>query len=331
MITAKSISKAVALLLSFVFVAVAGIALFACTGEGGKPASDVEGENDKKFPASESDGWVQTYTGGYKSVVHRVTSKENGNSIYGRIFYKDSVFDESEKYPLLIMSHGYNSQGVDGNNRMAQIAMDNGMIVYSYDFCGGGIMSKSEGETTEMSVETEISDLESVIEEISSLPYVDEEQVVLFASSFGGLVSGLTAARHKDDIAALMLQAPAFGGVVNKDNSPYNSLDEIPETVQNGEMLVGKIFYEDMWELYPYEELKGYDKRVLVMYGSEDTDQTPTIEAYNSRTMPESPSCDVIFLEGVGHNFVTKDYNAAEPDILAYLRKMGIVDVQAKA
>lgn len=328
----KSLRKVIALALSVALLATAGAALSAC-GEG-NPADNTENtetSGDKKFPASESDGWKQTYSGGYTGVVHRVENNVNGNSIYGRIFTKDDNFDQSKKYPLLIMSHGYNSQSVDANNRMAQIAMDNGMVVYSYDFCGGGVMSKSEGEITDMSVETEVTDLESVIEEISALPYVDSDKVVLFASSFGGLVSGLTAARHKDEIAALILQAPAFGGVVNKDNSPYSSVDEIPETFQNGELTVGKIFYEDMWDLYPYEEIKAYDKQVLVLYGTEDTDQTPTIEAYNERTVPASPSCDFVKLEGVGHNFVTKDYNAAQPAILSYLQKTGIISATQQA
>ena len=317
---AKTLNKIIAMALSFVLVIAAAVMLAACADE----KTPSTGGGGKKFPASESDGWEQTYLNKYTSVVHRVENKENGNSIYGRIFTKDDSFDESKKYPLLIMSHGYNSVSMDATNGMAQYALEHGMVVYTYDFCGGGKLSKSEGEITDMSVETEISDLESVMEEITALPYVDSENVVLFGHSFGGLVSSLTAARHKDDVAGLILHAPALGGVVNKDDSPYASIDEIPETVQNGALTVGKVFYEDMWELYPYEEIKGYDKYVYLMNGSEDRDQTPTFDAYNERTTPASPSCEMHIVEGAAHDFGFNEYMDQADMLTAYLQKVGV-------
>lgn len=319
--SSAALKKFVAVLCALFLAAMMLITLSACSGEEPAPS----GDGGKKFPTTESDGFTQTYNGGYTSIVHRVENEENGNSIYGRIFTKDDIFDESEKYPLLIMSHGYNSVSMDARNGMAQYALDSGMVVYTFDFCGGGKMSKSEGEITEMSVETEISDLESVLNETSALPYVDSSRVALFGHSFGGLVSALTAARNSSMVAGLVLHAPALGGVVNKDNSPYTSVDEIPETVQNGALTVGKVFYEDMWDLYPYEEIKSFDKYVYIMNGSEDRDQTPTQDAYNERTVPASPSCEMHIVEGAGHDFNASQYLNQGPDLTAYLTKAGVL------
>ena len=317
----KAFKKIVSVVLALLLAVAMFVTLSACAEKEPAPSED----GGKRFPPAESDGWKQTYNGGYTSIVHRVENEENGNSIYGRIFTKDDIFDESEKYPLLIMSHGYNSVSMDASNGMAQYALNSGMVVYTFDFCGGGKMSKSEGEITEMSVETEISDLESVINEISALPYVDSGKVVLFGHSFGGLVSALTSARHSSQIAGLILHAPAFGGVVNKDNSPYSSIDEIPETVQNGALTVGKVFYEDMWELYPYEEIKSFDKYVYIMNGSEDRDQTPTLDAYNARTVPASSSCEMHIVEGAGHDFGLNQYLGQGEYLTAYLTKAGVL------
>lgn len=322
---AKTLKRALAFVLGALLI-VASAAMLAACGE--EQPEKQEGDGGKKFPLLESDGAKQTYSGGYTSVVHRVENEESGNSIYGRVFTKDELFDESQTYPLLIMSHGYNSVSMDTSNGMVQYALDSGMVVYTFDFCGGGKLSKSEGEVTEMSVETEISDLESVMAEIGSLPYVDTDRIVLFGHSFGGLVSSLTAARHKDEVSGLILHAPALGGVVNKDNSPYASIDEIPETVENGALTVGKVFYVDMWELYPYEEIKAYDKYVYIMNGTEDSDQTPTFDAYNERTVPAAPSCELHMVEGAGHNFGRDDYLGQSDMLDAYLQKVGVSSAQ---
>ena len=163
----KAFKKIVSVVLALLLAVAMFVTLSACAEKEPAPSED----GGKRFPPAESDGWKQTYNGGYTSIVHRVENEENGNSIYGRIFTKDDIFDESEKYPLLIMSHGYNSVSMDASNGMAQYALNSGMVVYTFDFCGGGKMSKSEGEITEMSVETEISDLESVITAKSQASY----------------------------------------------------------------------------------------------------------------------------------------------------------------
>ena len=79
-----------------------------------------------------------------------------------------------------------------------------------------------------------------------------------------------------------------------------------------------------MWELYPYEEIKGYDKYVYLMNGSEDRDQTPTFDAYNERTTPASPSCEMHIVEGAAHDFGFNEYMDQADMLTAYLQKVGV-------
>ena len=51
--------------------------------------------------------------------------------------------------------------------------------------------SKSDGKTTEMSVLTEVKDLEVVIDYVSTLPYVNKDKIFLMGCSQGGFVSAL--------------------------------------------------------------------------------------------------------------------------------------------
>ena len=69
-----------------------------------------------------------------------------------------------------------------------------GYAAYCFDFCGGSVMgSKSDGKTTDMSVLTEVADLEAVIAHIRSLPYTGNKP--LMGCSQGGFVSAITAAK----------------------------------------------------------------------------------------------------------------------------------------
>lgn len=280
----KSLKKVLLLVLSALLI-VGTVFCFAACGGDETPSGGTD-KPGKKFPASESDGWIQTYNGGYSSVVKRVENTVSGNSIYGRVFTKDDSFDESEKYPLLIMSHGANTVSVDATNGLMQYALNKGFVVYTFDFCGGSKTSKSEGDTEDMTVDTEVTDLESVLAEIKQLPYVDQEKVVLFGHSMGGLISGLTAAKHADELAGLILHAPALSG----------SLDKIGT----------------------------FDKYVYIMNGTLDRDQTETVEAYNARTVPAAPSCEIHMVESADHYFSTPEYLAQGEFLDVYLAKIGV-------
>ena len=84
----------------------------------------------------------------------------NGDrSIYGVAFLPL----EGGQHPLVIFSHelGNNHRsGIPYAKRLAAM----GYAVYTYDFCGGSVAgNRSDGKTTEMTVSTEVSDLETVL------------------------------------------------------------------------------------------------------------------------------------------------------------------------
>lgn len=54
---------------------------------------------------------------------------------------------------------------------------------------------KSDGNTTDMSVLTEVKDLEAVIEYAESKTYTNSSKILLMGCSQGGFVSAITAAK----------------------------------------------------------------------------------------------------------------------------------------
>lgn len=184
------------------------------------------------------------------------------------------------------MSHGANTVSVDATNGFMQYALDKGFVVYTFDFCGGSPVSKSEGSTDDLTLEGSVVDLESVLEDVKTLPYVDESRVILFGHSRGGYISGVTAGRHTDELAGLILHAPALQGTE--------------------------------------EEIAQFDKYVYIMNGTLDRDQTAVVDAYNARTVPAAPSCELHMVEGADHYFSTAEYLSQGEFLDDYLVKIGV-------
>ena len=70
---------------------------------------------------------------------------------------------EGENLPIAIVCHGFMAWQ-DTVRHYAAFLAEMGYAPYCFDFNGGSVMkSKSDGKTTEMSVLTEVNDLEAVI------------------------------------------------------------------------------------------------------------------------------------------------------------------------
>ena len=73
--------------------------------------------------------------------------------------------------PVAIVSHGFMAFQ-DTVRQYAKALARLGYCAYCFDFCGGSVIKgKSDGDTREMSVLTEVRDLEAVITYVQSLPY----------------------------------------------------------------------------------------------------------------------------------------------------------------
>lgn len=179
-----------------------------------------------------------------------------------------------ENLPIAIVSHGFMAFQ-DTVRHYARLFAELGFVSYCFDFCGGSVIKgKSGGKTTEMSVLTEVKDLEAVIEYAKSLPYTNSCNVTLMGCSQGGFVSALVAAKQKEQIAKLVLFYPALcipddaraGKMMFAKFAPNN----IPEIVNCGPMKLGRCYVTDVIGMDPFEEIKDYPGEVLIVHGTED-------------------------------------------------------------
>ena len=253
--------------------------------------------------------------------VYRYEQKEisvtnQGQSIYGVAYIPQT---EQEKVPFVILAHGLGGS-YQNNLAYAEQLASHGVAAYTFDFRGGG-GSRSEGSSTEMSVMTEVSDMEVVLDAAKEWEFVDTDRIALLGTSQGGAVSAITAARHPDEIAGAMLLYPAFL-VSDAVHEQFDSLEEVPDTFLFNWIMAGKPYVEDMWDYDVYDEIGNYNKKVLLMHGSADG-IVPI--SYSERAADTYQDVEYFVIDGAGHGFSGSAFDESVGHIFDYLQETEIL------
>ncbi len=236
-----------------------------------------------------------------------------------------------DNLPIAIVCHGFMAWQ-DSVKHYASLLAELGYASYCFDFNGGSAMkSKSEGQTMDMSVLTEVKDLEAVIEHLRTLPYVNANEIFLMGCSQGGFVSALVAAKNKYPIQKLCLFYPAFcipddaraGKMMAAKFDPAN----VPEKLNCGPMKLGKQYVTDVINIDPFQEIKSYNGQVCIVHGTADKivsiDYAKRAkEAYKSTKsegIEEEKRVRLHIIEGGGHAFSKKHDLIAMDKIREYI------------
>ena len=241
----------------------------------------------------------------------------DGLSLYGKLYLPDGC---SEPYPLIIMAHGFGScQEILIPRAEAYAAA--GYAVCVFDFCGGSLLSLSDGETTEMSVMTEVEDLMAVFAGLRDVPAssnadlsFDPSRVYLWGESQGGLVAALAAAQLKDKVRGLILFYPGFQ-IPERGRQMFPDEKAVTETELFGVPL-GCRYYLDIRDLDPYKVIGAYTGPVLLIHG----DQDPIVPfAVSVRAAEEYVQADLHIIPGAGHGFFGETAAEADIEVLRFL------------
>ena len=242
---------------------------------------------------------------------------QNGDSkIYGIAY----VPDTNEKVPLVIFSHELGNDHTSGE-RYAERLAEAGYAAYVFDFRGGTVGgNKSDGSNREMSVLTEASDLEAVLETSKSWDFVDPARIVLLGGSMGGLVTAVVGSEHQDEIAGMILMYPALSAKEDSGVENYQTKEDVPEDVSlfGGWIHVGSNFVTDLWDVDFDRLLSSYRGHMLLLHGDKDT-TVPL--SYSEAARKIIPDCEFYIIKDGGHEFFGQPFEDAVSYILPYLEK----------
>lgn len=248
------------------------------------------------------------------NVVDQAASTE---SMTGRLY----VPTAAAPVPLVICWHGLVGS-IDDLDPVAQTLAGLGVAAFCFAFRNGGPQA---GDTTRMSVMTEVADLEEVLSAARSAAdsweAVDPQRIVFQGVSQGGAVSAITATRHPEEVAGLALWYPAFS-ITDDLHLLFASSEEVPETLTFEGHSLGSIYAEDMWNYDVYADMPRYPSPVLIVHG--DADAVAPI-GYSERAVQTFPDAQLLTIEGAGHGLSGRAWDRAMGGTAAYLQRIGVL------
>lgn len=208
---------------------------------------------------------------------------------------------EGEKYPLIIVSHGFYASHELMKNTALNLT-ECGFMTYRFDYHGLSYTHLSGGKLEESSIKTEINDLTAVLAYFEKREDVDNKRIYLLGQSMGGVVSALTAAKNKDMVAGLVLMCPAMN-MKDTCNAYFEDVDDIPDVIIDfvgiPNLNLGKIFFDDLFGT-DFEEIFEYDKAVYLLHGTKD-EMVPL--SYSEKLEDKYSNIRFIKVPGAVHNF----------------------------
>lgn len=252
------------------------------------PVTDADTREDASLPGQSAEQTEPPAPDAYDVTEMLVTRGDL--SIYGKLYTPEGA---EGKYPAVILSHSANMTS-DSMNSYCQRLAAMGYVAYAFDFCGGSKNSRSDGDEADMTVFTEVEDLEAVLEAVRGLDCVDNQSVYLFGTSQGGLVSALTAAAHPDAVRGLMLFYPAFN---------IAELAEKFGSFMTGN--AGSLYISTLQGYDVYEHIKPYTGDVLIVHGTKDF-IVPSSSVEKAADLYEH--CELHLIEGASHGFNKENY-----------------------
>ena len=241
-----------------------------------------------------------------------------GLKVYGRFYTPEGT---EGPWPTVILSHGFGGTWEE-SKLYIPLFLERGVACYVFDFPGGAAKNQSEGSFLEMSVLTEKQHLLNIIDEVCAMPQVDK--VMLLGFSQGGVVTGLAAVERAEQIVGEVLFYPALC-ISDDGHAAYGEKENIPDDPKAFWQTVGRIYFEDVWDLDLTGMVTAYDGPVLMFHGTND----PAVNhSYSVRAVELFHHGELVLLSRIGHGFAQQTVNRVFPEIVRFMNAVGLTGVK---
>ncbi|MBR4262743.1 MAG: alpha/beta hydrolase [Bacilli bacterium] len=250
------------------------------------------------------------------SIKEIYIKNDSNQKIFARI-YKPK---KNKKMPIVIYSHGLGASyraGIDYAKELVKYDI----ATITFDFRGGRNNNNSDGSSKDMSFLTEMDDLETIIDYVKKLDFVDKDQIILMGSSQGGAISALISAK-RDDIKGTVLLYPALS-IPTHARYRFSNKNDIPKSIKmTNNITVGSKYFLDIWDMDVYTEIKKDEKQILILQGTKDNLVSPEHSKMINNIYKNS---ELFLIKGAGHGFDGKHFEEAMIHIIDYLKNIKII------
>jgi fermentation-respiration switch protein FrsA (DUF1100 family) len=215
---------------------------------------------------------------------------------------------EETKPPVVIMAHGFTDDKT-GDNRLfvkfARKTANVGIAVLRFDFAGSG---DSEGDFSQITLTSEIEDLEDAVNFAYSLPEIDNSRINLIGYSLGGAVS-IALAATEQKINSFIGWAPVsdpkatFQRILGKRIFSLAN-DGRPIACKNGnkQFYLRKEFFDSIRNFDPLYKIPKVSPRPTLLVQGSDDKKVLTKETELLFQNAQEPK-EIHFIQGAGHSF----------------------------
>ena len=218
------------------------------------------------------------------------TISQNGTEIEGVMYRPDGT----GPFPTVILTHGFSGNYTYITGNIAKELSKAGFAAYAFN-----LRNPDTRSMWNTSVLTEAATLNTVIDQVKQLDYVDTSRIFLLGESQGGFVSAYVAA-NREDIRSLILYYPAF--VLQDDAKRRNPGWDTPgyEFEDDVSFGVSAVYAKDALSFDIYDEIGKFKNDVLIIHGTQD-DVVPL--SYSERAVSVYDHAELKTIEGAGHGF----------------------------
>lgn len=207
--------------------------------------------------------------------------------------------DNADKYPLVIMFHGFTGHKGESHFLFVQLARflcANNVASLRFDFLGSG---DSDNDFSYMTFSNEVNEALAILDYAKTLPNITD--IIILGLSMGGAVATQVAKARPNDINKLVLWAPA--GNMNQIilAQQKNQVPQLP----NGNYILGGLeispaFVEDIVKQDLFTGVDVFTNPVLIQHDRNDQAVKLSVsEKYESLY----PNCKLIVYDGSDHTF----------------------------
>lgn len=239
---------------------------------------------------------------------------------HGRTVYGDVYLPREKRFPVVIISHGFNGYQ-DDFKREAELLSENGIGAVTFTFCGSGAHDPGGSPTTDMTLFTEKEDLLAVMDRVREIEGFDGS-LFLFGGSQGGMVSAMAAEERPNDLKGLVLLYPALSipddwNLRKFPMAQYPTPESIPETIDLWGVRLGRNFVLSLRGFDIYRNMANFTRPVLLMHGACDA-LIPL--SYIRRAAETYPNAELIVYPGAEHGFTPMSVPGAASRLLAFIK-----------
>lgn len=234
-----------------------------------------------------------------------VIIENEGQKIYGMLHLPIS----DKKSPAVIMCHGLAGNRI-GKYRIyvliAEKLSELGIASLRFDFRGSG---ESEGDFTNMTVESEVSDAMCALEYLKKHPLIDASRLGILGNSFGAAIAVLAAAEEKG-IKSIALMAAVFSSKswrkkyeMLADTSDESLREELARVLDGN--VLGPTFFKGFFQLDLTEAMKTLETIPLLHIHSDFDDRVTIDQArlYENSRVNSSGRTRWVRLQNCDHEF----------------------------